>query len=256
MIADVHLGYEWARAAGGDCLPSHSLAETLAKLASLLAGRPSPGWSWPATWWSRRSLAGGRRRTSVACSSGSSDRGVELIPVLGNHDPQGPKAPPFSVEVAGWTDRPRPPADPRPRRLISGPSSPGLACRWVDGARASWSARRRSSCRPSPPTPPACPSARPARPANGWSTTSGASPAWTTSSSTSDPCRSWWQRSGGRGSRQQRGMHCLPAACCLLPATCCLLPATSPTASRGTRRPKGHPTARRPARRRRSGLRE
>ena len=37
VIADVHLGYEWARGAGGDCLPAHSLAETLAKLASLLA---------------------------------------------------------------------------------------------------------------------------------------------------------------------------------------------------------------------------
>src|SRR5438270_10783962 len=37
VVADVHLGYEWARAAGGDCLPSHSLAETLAKLERLLA---------------------------------------------------------------------------------------------------------------------------------------------------------------------------------------------------------------------------
>src|SRR3954466_3233144 len=37
VIADVHLGYEWARAAGGDCLPAHSLDETLRKLACLLA---------------------------------------------------------------------------------------------------------------------------------------------------------------------------------------------------------------------------
>ncbi len=40
VIADVHLGYEWARAAGGDCLPSHSLAETLAKLASAAGSNP------------------------------------------------------------------------------------------------------------------------------------------------------------------------------------------------------------------------
>jgi hypothetical protein len=37
VIADVHLGYEWARGAGGDCIPAHSLAETLAKLASLFS---------------------------------------------------------------------------------------------------------------------------------------------------------------------------------------------------------------------------
>src|SRR4051812_36814223 len=40
VIADVHLGYEWARAAGGDCLPAHSLAETLCKLAALLDRGP------------------------------------------------------------------------------------------------------------------------------------------------------------------------------------------------------------------------
>src|SRR3954470_17246862 len=37
VIADVHLGYEWARAAGGDCVPARSLDETLAKLAALMA---------------------------------------------------------------------------------------------------------------------------------------------------------------------------------------------------------------------------
>src|SRR4051794_12499734 len=36
VIADVHLGYEWARGAGGDCLPAHTLDETLGKLARLL----------------------------------------------------------------------------------------------------------------------------------------------------------------------------------------------------------------------------
>jgi metallophosphoesterase superfamily enzyme len=37
VIADVHLGYEWARGAAGDCVPAHSLDETLARLAAVLA---------------------------------------------------------------------------------------------------------------------------------------------------------------------------------------------------------------------------
>ncbi len=35
VVADLHLGYEWARAAGGDCVPTHSLDETLTKLDRL-----------------------------------------------------------------------------------------------------------------------------------------------------------------------------------------------------------------------------
>ena len=40
VIADVHLGYEWARGAAGDCVPAHSLSETLKKLELLLARSP------------------------------------------------------------------------------------------------------------------------------------------------------------------------------------------------------------------------
>src|SRR4051812_15906151 len=36
VIADVHLGYEWARGAAGDCVPAHSLDETLTRLSTLL----------------------------------------------------------------------------------------------------------------------------------------------------------------------------------------------------------------------------
>ena len=103
VIADVHLGYEWARGAGGDCLPAHSLAETLAKLARLL-GRTSIA---------RLVVAGDLVESPAPCRRTSSDlralfgwladRGVELIPVLGNHDPQGSKAPPLTYQVAGWT---------------------------------------------------------------------------------------------------------------------------------------------------------
>ena len=42
VIADLHLGYEWARGAAGDCVVAHSLDETLARL-SLVLGRASDG---------------------------------------------------------------------------------------------------------------------------------------------------------------------------------------------------------------------
>src|SRR5262245_34194602 len=37
VVADVHLGYEWARGAAGDCVPSHSLEETVARLSAVFA---------------------------------------------------------------------------------------------------------------------------------------------------------------------------------------------------------------------------
>ena len=40
VIADVHLGYEWARGHAGDCVPAHSLNETLSRLDRLLARDP------------------------------------------------------------------------------------------------------------------------------------------------------------------------------------------------------------------------
>ena len=40
VIADVHLGYEWARGSAGDCVPAHSLDETLARLERLLDRAP------------------------------------------------------------------------------------------------------------------------------------------------------------------------------------------------------------------------
>jgi len=103
VIADVHLGYEWARAAGGDCLPAHSLAETLAKLATLLDRVPI----------ARLVVAGDLVESPKACRRTASDvrdlygwldnRGIELVPVLGNHDPQRSSKIPLSLEVAGWT---------------------------------------------------------------------------------------------------------------------------------------------------------
>jgi len=104
VIADVHLGYEWARAAGGDCLPAHSLAETLLKLAALLDRAPAVA---------RLVVAGDFVESPKPCRRTAADirslrewlggRGVDLALVLGNHDPQRSSNLPLSLEVAGWT---------------------------------------------------------------------------------------------------------------------------------------------------------
>ena len=103
VIADVHLGYEWARSAGGDCLPAHSLNETQVKIAALL-GRAAI---------SRLVVAGDFVESPAPCRRTASDvrslftwlqsRGVELTLVLGNHDPQQSSNLPLSLDVAGWT---------------------------------------------------------------------------------------------------------------------------------------------------------
>ncbi len=103
VVADVHLGYEWARAAGGDMVPPHSLAETLAKLERL---RARIGFD-------RLIVAGDLTESSSPCLRTArdlagltrwlGDRGVTLDLVPGNHDPPRRPAPPATREVAGWT---------------------------------------------------------------------------------------------------------------------------------------------------------
>src|SRR4051794_3695887 len=93
VVADVHLGYEWARGRGGDCVPAHSLAETLGKLDGLLARGEID-----------RLVVGGAlvesprfcRRTAAdvaALGRWLADRGVSLVALAGNHDP--PRSPPL-----------------------------------------------------------------------------------------------------------------------------------------------------------------
>jgi putative SbcD/Mre11-related phosphoesterase len=103
VVADVHLGYEWARGDGGDCLPAHSLAETLARLARLLDRAPV----------ARLVVAGDLVESSRPCRRTArdvaaltrwlADRGVELIALAGNHDPSRRPPLPATFEVAGWT---------------------------------------------------------------------------------------------------------------------------------------------------------
>jgi putative SbcD/Mre11-related phosphoesterase len=103
VIADVHLGYEWARANGGDCLPAHSLNETIDRLDSLLRRAPI----------TCLIVAGDLVESSRPCPRTARDlealsrwltaQGVELIALAGNHDP--PQRPPLpeTTDVAGWT---------------------------------------------------------------------------------------------------------------------------------------------------------
>lgn len=108
VIADVHLGYEWARGAAGDCVPSHSLAETVARLAAALARAPI----------TTLIVAGDLVESPRPCLRTEADvrrlidwlssRGVRLLALEGNHDrgrPAGPPASrsPESCVVDGWT---------------------------------------------------------------------------------------------------------------------------------------------------------
>jgi putative SbcD/Mre11-related phosphoesterase len=117
VIADVHLGYEWARGAAGDCIPAHSLAETLESL-ELLLGRARID---------RLVVAGDLVETPRPCRRTAAelgrlgrwldDREISLVAILGNHDrslsqmfarkPGDHATPPptlaETLEVAGWT---------------------------------------------------------------------------------------------------------------------------------------------------------
>jgi putative SbcD/Mre11-related phosphoesterase len=86
VIADVHLGYEWARGAAGDCIPAHSLDETVRRLESVLARGDIE----------RLVVAGDLVESSRPCHRTAADvfqlirrladRGVQLVLTLGNHD--------------------------------------------------------------------------------------------------------------------------------------------------------------------------
>ncbi len=88
---------------GGDVVPAHSLAETIAALAGLLGRVPVD----------RLVVAGDLVETPRPCRRTAADlarlrewlraRGVDLVAVQGNHDPLRRPRAPDSIEVAGWT---------------------------------------------------------------------------------------------------------------------------------------------------------
>ena len=103
VVADLHLGYEWSRGSGGDVVPAHSLAETIAALGPLLDRAPV----------ARLVVAGDLVESPRPCRKTAADlarlrgwldgRGVELVLVLGNHDPPCHPRPPSTLDVGGWT---------------------------------------------------------------------------------------------------------------------------------------------------------
>jgi putative SbcD/Mre11-related phosphoesterase len=113
VIADVHLGYEWARGAAGDCVPAHSLGETLGRLERVLSRAAI----------ARLIVAGDLVESPRPCRRTAADlrrllgwleaRGVSLMVLEGNHD-RSPRAGsrreaapvpalPATCMVAGWT---------------------------------------------------------------------------------------------------------------------------------------------------------
>ena len=113
VIADVHLGYEWARGSSGDCVVEHSLRETLTRLQSLLERMPL----------SRLIVAGDLLESPRPCQRTAedlrrltawlADRGVNLLVLEGNHDvslyrsvktaSRTSNRLPRTCTIAGWT---------------------------------------------------------------------------------------------------------------------------------------------------------
>jgi putative SbcD/Mre11-related phosphoesterase len=117
VVADVHLGYEWARGEAGDCVPAHSLAETVGRLERLLARAETR----------RLIVAGDLVESGRPCARTAADvfrlndwlraRGVEFVVIPGNHDRSlswmcsrrskgrapGPIVAPAELRVADWT---------------------------------------------------------------------------------------------------------------------------------------------------------
>ncbi len=102
VVADLHLGYEWARGAAGDCVPPHSLAEAVARLEKLLDRAPI----------ATLIVAGDLVESHRPCRRTEADlrrladwlelRGVRMVLLRGNHDRTRPEAPDCLV-VDGWT---------------------------------------------------------------------------------------------------------------------------------------------------------
>ena len=110
VIADVHLGHEWARAASGEMMIEHSYRETAEKLERMIARMDIQ----------TLIVAGDLVESRFPCARTARDverlrdrlaeRGVEFIPLRGNHDPRSFRTSRGetidlireTIEVAGW----------------------------------------------------------------------------------------------------------------------------------------------------------
>ena len=103
VIADVHLGYEWARGRGGDCVPAHSLVETIDQLQELFARAEVDTLIVAGDFVESRRFCRRTLHDLATLKSWLRDRGIELVTVAGNHDPPTRPLSPESLVVAGWT---------------------------------------------------------------------------------------------------------------------------------------------------------
>jgi len=113
VVADLHLGYEWARGAAGDSVIAHSLDETLSRLALILESAPV----------ARLVVAGDLVESPRPCRRTAADvlrlhewlaaRSIAVLALEGNHDRSHARplfdqshpaySMPMTCTVAGWT---------------------------------------------------------------------------------------------------------------------------------------------------------
>ena len=102
VIADVHLGYEWARGRGGDCVPAHSLTETIGQIQCLLARTKIEALVVAGDLVESRRFCRQTLRDVAALKSWLGNQGVTLIALAGNHDPPTHPRSPETLELRGW----------------------------------------------------------------------------------------------------------------------------------------------------------
>jgi metallophosphoesterase superfamily enzyme len=111
VIADLHLGYEWARGRAGDSIPPHSWNQTRTRLERLIDRLPNR--------LSRLVVAGDLVESRRPCRRTAEDFGrlrswlenkeIAFVPLAGNHDPRElvldatTHEPELTVEIGGWT---------------------------------------------------------------------------------------------------------------------------------------------------------
>ena len=103
VVADMHLGYEWARGKGGDRVPAHSLNEALVKLGTLVRRFNIERLVVAGDLVESPRFCRGTARDLACLTEWLSARNIAFLCLAGNHDPPRRPALPATFEVDGWT---------------------------------------------------------------------------------------------------------------------------------------------------------
>lgn len=103
VIADVHLGYEWARGRNGDVVPAHTLSESQAQIGRLLERAAIERLVVAGDLVESPRPCGPTRRDAEELCAWLAQREVELVILRGNHDPARRPPLPDSLVVREWT---------------------------------------------------------------------------------------------------------------------------------------------------------